>query len=392
MSPVPATHSAPAINWFYSPRSSGHMKSLKSGYCGFHSSKKYCPAGDSSGNSAAWLQRVSLLTTFPLSPFHLTHIMSQLSSVIAGGAVAIFAIRPVVFWPYFLGAVVFVVGLIALVRERPSQKKGMERVMVFGPLFYAVPMGVFAGDHFVFPTQTAQIVPEWMPWHLFWVYFVGTALIAGALGLATRKYARLAALCFGVMLFCFVLMMHIPSLIATPHDRFALAILLRDLSFSCGALVFAIGQSEQLPTQVSRTLLTVLRCAMAMAAIIFGVEHFLHPNFVPVVPLRRQLPAWIPAHVALSFTTGTILVLAGIGLLFNRRARLSATWLGIFVLAVVLLVYVPILVSDPSSNEGLNYVFDTLLYSGSALLLARGMPREQPRRSAAGERATTIAA
>jgi uncharacterized membrane protein len=318
--------------------------------------------------------------------------MSHLTPVIAGGAAAILFIRPVVFWPYFLGIVVFVIGLAALLRDGPSQARGLERVTMFGPLFYAVPMGVFAGDHFVFPSQIAQIVPAWMPWHLFWVYFVGTALLAGAIGLTTRKYRRFAALGFGVMLFCFVLMMHIPNLIATPGDRFALAIMLRDLSFSCGALAFAIGQSERLPSQRSRNLLTVLRCAMALAAIIFGIEHFLHPNFVPVVPLRRELPMWIPVHVALSFTTGTILILAGIGLVIERRARAAATALGTFVLVIVLLVYVPILIAASSDNDALNYVADTLLYSGSALLLARGLPREQGQRSSKGERATTIAA
>ena len=317
--------------------------------------------------------------------------MSQLTPVIFGGAGAIVAIRPVVFWPYFLGIVVFIAGLVALWREGPTSARGLERVNMFGPLFYAVPMGVFAGDHFVFPSQTAQIVPAWMPWHLFWVYFVGTALLAGAIGLSTKKYARLAALGFGVMLFCFVLMMHIPDLIATPGDRFALAILLRDLSFGCGALVFALGQNERLAGARSKFLLAFLRCAMAIAAIIFGIEHFLHPNFVPVVPLRRELPMWIPVHLALSYTTGTILIVAGMALILNRRSRMAATSLGAFTFAIVLLIYVPILLASPSNNEALNYVADTLLYSGSALLLARGLPGEQ-RQPSSAERATTIAA
>lgn len=317
--------------------------------------------------------------------------MSHLSPVVDAAAVAIF-IRPVVFWPYFLGLVVFVAGTFALIREGHTQAHGMERFTMFGPLFYAVPMGVFAGDHFVFPTQTAQIVPAWMPWHLFWVYFVGTALLAGALGLTTRKYRRIAALCFGIMLFCFVLMMHIPNLIATPGDRFALAVLLRDLSFGCGALVFAIGQNEPVAMRRSNILLAILRCAMAAAAIAFGIEHFLHPNFVPVVPLRRQLPVWIPAHMALSFTTGTILIGAGIALALNLKARMAATALATFTFAIVLLIYVPILISSPSENEALNYVADTLLYSGSTLLLARGLPGEVRQRSSAGEQATRIAA
>ncbi len=317
--------------------------------------------------------------------------MSHLSAVIDGGAIAIF-IRPVVFWPYFLGTVVFVAGTLALIRERQNQARGMERVTMFGPLFYAVPMGVFAGDHFVFRSQISQIVPAWMPWHLFWVYFVGTALLAGALGLITKKFRRLAAACFGIMLFCFVLMMHIPNLIATPGDRFALAVLLRDLSFSCGALVFAIGQNDPVATRQSGILLAVLRWAMAAAAIAFGIEHFLHPNFVPVVPLRRPLPVWIPAHMALSFTTGTILILAGIALALNLRARTVATALGTFTFAIVLLIYVPILISSPSDNDALNYVADTLLYSGSALLLARGLPGEVRHKSSAEEQATRIAA
>ncbi|HEU5403000.1 MAG TPA: hypothetical protein VFU86_16705 [Terriglobales bacterium] len=317
--------------------------------------------------------------------------MSNLNPVIAGGAVAILSFSPAVFWTYFLGLVVLVPALIAMLRDRPAQSHGIERVTMFGLLFYAVPMGVFAGDHFVFHNAIAKIVPAWMPWHLFWVYFVGTALLAGGIGLSTRKYSNLAALCFGVMLLCFVLMIHIPNLISAPGNRFALAILLRDLSFGSGALAFAVGQSEGPAIFRSRTLLTVLRCAIAVAAIIFGIEHFMHPNFVPVIPLRRQLPVWIPAHLALSFVTGTILILSGVGLALNRKARAAAAVLGTFTFAIVLLIYVPILIASPAENEALNYVADTLLYSGTVLLLARGLPREERQRSSE-ERATTIAA
>ena len=139
-------------------------------------------------------------------------------------------------------------------------------------------------------------------------------------------------------------------------------------------------------------MLTVLRCTIAIAAVIFGIEHFRHPNFVPVIPLRRELPAWLPGHLALSYTTGVVLIAAGIALIINRKARQVATWLGAFVFAVVLLVYVPILLGGPSDNERLNYVADTLVYSGSTLLLAGAMPRRQGRESSSGERVATIAA
>jgi uncharacterized membrane protein len=306
--------------------------------------------------------------------------------------VTVFSVSPTIFWPYFLGAAILVIGLIAVLRIRPWQAPGVEKAVVFGPLFFAVPMAVFAGDHFAFPAQIANIVPSWMPWHLVWVYFVGIDLLAASLSLAVGKYSRLAALLLGIMLFCFVLMIHIPNLIANPGDRFALAIMLRDLSFSCGALAFALEQSPSIRPARTFRLLSILRCTIALAAIVFGIEHFLHPNFVPVIPLRRQLPAWMPAHLVLSFTTGTILILAGCALIINRKPRLVASWLGIFVFAVVLLVYVPILLAQPSSNDALNYVADTLTYSGVALLLAGALPKEERRQSLTGERATTIAA
>jgi uncharacterized membrane protein len=308
---------------------------------------------------------------------------------IAGAAV--FVVKPTIFWPYFMGTVILVIGLAATLRNRRWHAPGVEKALVFGPLFFAAPMAVFAGDHFVFPAQIANIVPAWMPWHLLWVYFVGTALLAAGLSLALGRYSKLAALLLGTMLFCFVLVMHIPNLIENPGDRFALAILLRDLSFSCGALAFALEQSRPAPARM-RITLSVLRCTIAAAAIIFGIEHFFHPDFVPIIPLRRQLPPWMPAHAALSFTTGAILILAGCALIMNRKARRVATWLGIFVFGVVLLVYVPILVAQPSSNDALNYVADTLVYSGVALLLAGALPKEQHRQSRTGERATTIAA
>src|SRR6185436_15464576 len=50
---------------------------------------------------------------------------------------------------------------------------------VFWPAFFAVAMAIFGADHMVAAEFVAIIVPEWMPWRLFWAYFVGFALFAG---------------------------------------------------------------------------------------------------------------------------------------------------------------------------------------------------------------------
>jgi hypothetical protein len=58
-----------------------------------------------------------------------------------------------------------------------------------------------------------------MPWRLFWVYFVGCALIAASLSIATKIEVRWSGLLFGIMMFLFVAMIHLRGALANPHDR-----------------------------------------------------------------------------------------------------------------------------------------------------------------------------
>ena len=58
-------------------------------------------------------------------------------------------------------------------------------------------------------------VPSWIPFHPFWIVFVGAALFAGALSLAWNRYTRLSSTLLAIMLFIFVLTLHIPRVAAT---------------------------------------------------------------------------------------------------------------------------------------------------------------------------------
>jgi hypothetical protein len=90
---------------------------------------------------------------------------------------------------------------------------------------------------------------------------------------------------------------------------------------------------------------------------------------------------WIPARPLIGYLTAAILVVAGAGILFARKTRLAATYLGTWIVLLVVFVYGPILIAsllDPSTDvkvEGLNYFFDTLLFGGALLALASATPR-----------------
>lgn len=92
-----------------------------------------------------------------------------------------------------------------------------DKFMPIGRYFLAVMMIAFGISHFVYAIYVAMIIPAFIPWKVFWVYFAGTALIAGCAGMIFGVYARLAALMSGIMMFLWVFLLHIPRAIADPR-------------------------------------------------------------------------------------------------------------------------------------------------------------------------------
>ncbi|HXZ32036.1 MAG TPA: hypothetical protein VEH30_07120 [Terriglobales bacterium] len=282
--------------------------------------------------------------------------------------------------PYMAGVAVFTIGVIRI-RKEVASARGVDRITLLGPLFLAVPMAIFGADHFVFAESIVPLVPSWIPGHLFWVLFVGVCLVAGALSLALRRYAILAAALFGAMLFFFVLLMWLPAIVQQPSDRFAWALAFRDLTFSAGALSLAAAKVPVRWTRSANIVLHLIRVEIGIAAIFFAVEHLLHPEFKPGVPLEELTPIWIPVRLPVSYLTGLVLLITGVALVGNKRTKLAATGLGLWLLLLVIVVYAPIMIVQPwavvtGGSDGLNFLADTVMFSGSVLCLA-GSYREK---------------
>jgi len=55
--------------------------------------------------------------------------------------------------------------------------------------------------------------------------------------------------------------------------------------------------------------------------VFYGVEHFLHPEFAPGVPLQKIIPVWVPGREPWAYLAGTVLVAAGVALIVNKKAQ-----------------------------------------------------------------------
>jgi uncharacterized membrane protein len=279
-------------------------------------------------------------------------------------------------WPYVTGAVLLLLGIADVLRSGVARLRASKRLGAFGPVLFAAPMGVFGAEHFASASVIAGLVPTWLPAHLFWTYLTGTALIAAAVSIVLKRHSGLAATLLGVELLCFVLMISVPAFVKEPGNRFVLAVTLRDLSFSGAAFALAVNRGFGPLARNSRAAIRTLRFTIAIPGIVFGLEHFLHPMFVPVIPLPKALPAWVPAPVLLAYIVGAVLIACGACIALDWRAAAAAASLGWMVVIVVCIVYLPILVAEPSVEVGLNYFADTLAFGGGALIWAQALEGE----------------
>jgi len=298
--------------------------------------------------------------------------------------------RPYIVLPWISGTAALVLGVFAARRDLAGAR-GIDKLVVLGPVLMAAPLAAFAAEHMTLSDFIQTMIPAWYPARLFLSYSVGVALYAAALSLALRRYISLSAGLLAVMFLLFVTTMHVPnSMHAT--DRFGWIVSLRDLTFGAGALAlagaFGLGRRANNDSPYA----TIGRVLVGAACIVFGVLHLIYPANAPGVPLQKMTPPWIPLPSAWGYLTGALEIVLGAMMLLDRHTRMAAAWFGLWIVILVLIIYAPFVATAAEGNEkleALNYVWDTLLFAGTVLAIAvpRGMQdavghtetRERPR-------------
>jgi uncharacterized membrane protein len=280
------------------------------------------------------------------------------------------------------GVMALVVGLV-LVRTRFRAALGVDRLLVLGPVFAAVPLAMFAMEHFLAASDLVPLVPQWMPWPLFWVYFVGACLMAAAVSFLAWRYVRWSAALLAVFFLLVVVLIDLPHLPRHSHDRLFWTGTVREVCFAGGAMVLAGSLWPR--GRAGATLVRIGRFFVAAVFLFYATQHFLFPRFAPGVPLEKMTPDWVSSPAVLAYIVGITLLLAGVGLLFRRTIALAAAGSGIVLLLLTVFFYGPICwlqIDSPLGVDGLNYLGDTLLFAATALLAGFGhefiLGRSQP--------------
>jgi uncharacterized membrane protein len=102
--------------------------------------------------------------------------------------------------------------------KRSAATVWLERFIPAGRYFLSFFLILCGVEHFIYTQFVVTLVPSWIPGALFWTDFAGGALIAGGLGIIIPRTARLAAALTGLMVFLWLLLLHIPRAVADLHN------------------------------------------------------------------------------------------------------------------------------------------------------------------------------
>lgn len=121
------------------------------------------------------------------------------------------------------------------------------------------------------------------------------------------------------------------------------------------------------------------RFFFAITMVAFGIQHLVYRNFITrVVP---GLPAWIPGHTLLATLFGVFLILAGGAIIFGKAARPMALLLGAVILASFVLLYLPLVLPNPTNGGLWTRAGKALALAGGSFLVAGSLTREFRRQS-----------
>jgi uncharacterized membrane protein len=289
---------------------------------------------------------------------------------------------PAVFWPTLLGSAFFIAGILTYRRDLlNSSSPRAPRLFALGPVFIAAAMAAFAGEHFTAAKALSTLVPKWLPARVFITYFVGVAHLAAALSLVARRCLRWSTFLLGIMFALFVLLLHLPNAIMIPGLRIAWIVAVRETTFALGAFsLFAAVVWKPQPSQ-AKIFAAVASFWTGLVLIYFGLENAFYPQFLPGVPDTQPTYPWVPFPHALAYLTGTLLVVFGIVVFARRYASLAAACAGSLMLLLTLALFVPqYLLAGSAADKvtAINFVADTLLFSGTLFAIAHALVATAP--------------
>ncbi len=91
-----------------------------------------------------------------------------------------------------------------------------EKLAPYGRIMFSITMISFGVSHFYYTNTVEDMVPSWIPSHLFWTYFAGIALIGAGISIILKFRIVIIGNLLGIMIFLWFIVLHTPGALSNP--------------------------------------------------------------------------------------------------------------------------------------------------------------------------------
>jgi uncharacterized membrane protein len=245
------------------------------------------------------------------------------------------------------------------------------RIAGFGHALYAVTLialgilGLMRGS-FV-PIWTG--VPRGLPARVALAYLCAVVSLGSGVGLLWSRAAGIASRVLLAYLVLWMLLFRVPLIFRDPSSKGAWWVCGETAAMMAGAWVlvvwFAGDRGGKGPGFVmGEKALAIARVLYGFGLIMFGIAHFTF--------LERtvgMVPSWLPWHLGWAYFTGGALIAAGAAVIVGVWARLAAMLSAWELSLFTLLVWVPVMVTGPNTDQ-LDEFVDSCALTAAAWLVA----------------------
>jgi uncharacterized membrane protein YphA (DoxX/SURF4 family) len=121
----------------------------------------------------------------------------------------------------------------------------MKKITTLGRILFALPFIIFGINHFLMMDYYIGELTSFIPLGAYTIILTGIMLIAAGISIITKKFVRFSTIMLAILLFIFIVSIHIPHLFTDVDKTATIIALLKDISLMGGSLMIAGIYSEE---------------------------------------------------------------------------------------------------------------------------------------------------
>jgi len=121
----------------------------------------------------------------------------------------------------------------------------MKKITTIGRILFAIPFAIFGINHFLMTDYYLGMLTSFIPLGAYTIILTGIMLIVASISIITKKFVKFSTIMLAILLFVFIITIHIPQLFTGSDKTLTIIALLKDISLMGGSLMIAGIYNEE---------------------------------------------------------------------------------------------------------------------------------------------------